>query len=90
MSGEPYRPDWWDTNRTLPQIAMDVVMTARGSFERSQEDQEADVKRLIHAVAHWRESDNQDARHLGKLNRDFDEHVRRLCWTAVYIGRGKR
>lgn len=69
-----YRPDWWDDGgRSVCGIACDVIATIRGSYERSDESQELDIRMIRHAVRHWQEPTDT-----------FDNRVRDLLVTCCH------
>ena len=74
----PYREQWEDdilNGRTLPQCALDVHMTTRGSLSRSRQQQNADVSVLVEALKQWKPGHPHSER--------FDNAVRELIGSAL-------
>lgn len=65
------------TNRhNLLQVALDVRMTANGSYTRPGGEQKADVKILNYALKHWKKSAHPRAE-------SFDAAVKLLMESAL-------
>lgn len=71
-----YRPEWFPQDRNVLQIALDVHMTTTGSFERSEEEQEFDIKCLKHVLRNWKSGRPIDA--------PFDSQVHQLICVTLF------
>lgn len=73
-----YRPEWAErilNGRSILQCALDVHMTNTGSGERSNEEQENDVKVLSECILNWNSSI--------KFTYHFDRCVYDLIYAAL-------
>jgi len=84
----PYREQWvLDIldGRNILSASLDVHTTACGSFERPQEEQEADVKALLHIVQEWKSTDKRfDAAVLEVVKAAITEHDIRAVAEREY------
>jgi hypothetical protein len=73
----------WQRTRSVLDIALDIHMTTTGSYERSDEEQEADIAALKKRLDEWKRSDILSSR-------PFDDCVRHLLSVAIWEAETRR
>lgn len=71
-----YRPEWFDRERSVLEIALDLHMGISGAMDCSEADIENDAKHIQHVLDFWQDS-------LLKSSKIFDESVRVLLCAAM-------